>query len=113
MNILMTGGTGFIGKRLVHALTKKGHHIYILTRTPKQYHDTEQISYISYTYPMKRLPVIHAMNNLPGESLFGYWTDNKKKNILDSSIHAKEKLACILITMKKEQEVSKSRSAVR
>src|SRR5699024_11642159 len=85
MNILMTGGTGFIGKRLVNALTQKGHHIYILTRTPKKYLDTEQISYISYNYPMKRLPFIHAMINLAGESLFGYWTDEKKKKIVDRS----------------------------
>src|SRR5699024_11852087 len=96
MNILMTGGTGFIGKRLVNALTQKGHHIYILTRTPKKYLDTEQISYISYNYPMKRLPFIHAMINLAGESLFGYWTDEKKKKIVDSRIQATEKLTNLL-----------------
>lgn len=112
MNILMTGGTGFIGKRLVNALTKKGHHIYILTRTPKKYHDTEQISYISYNYPMKRLPFIHAMINLAGESLFGYWTDNKKKHILDSRIQATEKLTSILMSMETKPEVFISGSAV-
>src|SRR5699024_7920885 len=104
MNILLTGETGTIGKRIVNALTKKVQHIYILTRTPKKYHDTEQISYISDNYPMKRLPFIHAMINLAGESLFGYWTDNKKKHILDSRIQATEKLTSILMSMETKPE---------
>ena len=86
MNILMTGGTGFIGSRLVDALSTKGNHIYVLTRSPKQYADTTNISYISYDYPIKRLPFIHAIINLAGESLFGYWTEKKKKDILNSRI---------------------------
>ncbi|WP_256440484.1 NAD-dependent epimerase/dehydratase family protein [Jeotgalicoccus sp. WY2] len=32
MNILITGGTGFIGSKLTHAFRKDRHHVYILTR---------------------------------------------------------------------------------
>lgn len=112
MNILMTGGTGFIGKRLVNDLTEKGHHIYVLTRAPKNYTDTKQISYISYNYPIKRLPFIHAMINLAGESLFGYWTDDKKERILYSRIQATKKLTDILMAMETKPDVFISGSAV-
>ena len=112
MNILMTGGTGFIGSRLVDALSAKGHHIYVLTRSPKQYADTTNISYVSYEYPIKRLPFIHAIINLAGESLFGYWTEQKKKDILNSRIHITEKLMQFVTSMETKPHVFISGSAV-
>ena len=33
MNILITGGTGFIGSRLANAFIKDRHHVYILSRS--------------------------------------------------------------------------------
>jgi len=112
VNILMTGGTGFIGSRLVDALSAKGHHIYVLTRSPKQYADTTNISYVSYEYPIKRLPFIHAIINLAGESLFGYWTEQKKKDILNSRIHITEKLMQFVTSMETKPHVFISGSAV-
>jgi len=108
----MTGGTGFIGSRLVDALSAKGHHIYVLTRSPKQYADTTNISYVSYEYPIKRLPFIHAIINLAGESLFGYWTEQKKKDILNSRIHITEKLMQFVTSMETKPHVFISGSAV-
>jgi len=78
MNILMTGGTGFIGGKLIEKLVEEGNHVYVLTRHPKYHQDTEYVSFISYQFPIKRLPFIHAMINLAGESLFGYWSPKKK-----------------------------------
>ncbi len=40
MNILVTGGTGFIGKRLVKSLADKAYQVYALIRTP---HDNSPI----------------------------------------------------------------------
>ena len=112
MNILITGGTGFIGSRFVEKLETHGHHIYVLTRSPRQYTDTTNISYISYQYPMKRLPFIHAVVNLAGESLFGYWTEHKKSEILNSRLHATEKLMRIMTSMKTMPNVFISGSAI-
>lgn len=112
MNILMTGGTGFIGKRLIKQLILKGHHIYVLTRYPKKHPDSEYISYISYRYPMGKLPFIHAVVNLAGESLFGYWSEEKKARILNSRMEATEKLANILTQMNQKPNVFLSGSAI-
>jgi uncharacterized protein YbjT (DUF2867 family) len=34
MLVLITGGTGYVGSRVVAALTKAGHRVRILTRSP-------------------------------------------------------------------------------
>ena len=35
MNVLVTGGTGFIGRRLVNLLAAQGYSVSVLTRHPK------------------------------------------------------------------------------
>jgi len=112
MNIMMTGGTGFIGSKLVQKLVTEGHHVYVLTRYPKKYQDTEFVSYIRYDFPVRRLPFIHAMVNLAGESLFGYWTERKKTAIILSRIQATEKLIHMLKQTEKMPKVFLSGSAV-
>lgn len=112
MNILMTGGTGFIGTRLVEKLEQSGHHVYVLTRSPKKHQDTPNISYISFNYPIKRLPFIHAVINLAGESLFGYWTEQKKNDIVHSRIQITEKLMSLLTSMETKPHTFISGSAV-
>src|SRR5690625_2520562 len=112
MNIMMTGGTGFIGSKLVQKLVTEGHHVYVLTRYSKKYQDTEFVSYIRYDFPVRRLPFIHAMVNLAGESLFGYWTERKKTAIILSRIQATEKLIHMLKQTEKMPKVFLSGSAV-
>src|SRR5690625_963287 len=80
MNILIAGGTGFVGKSLTTALQQQGHHIYILTRTPQLYENHEHKTYIGYD-SIESLPDIQAVVNLAGESLYGYWTKKKKETI--------------------------------
>lgn len=112
MNVLMTGGTGFIGSKLVEKLTNEGHQVYILTRNPEKYQDNAYISYISYNYPMKRLPFIHAVVNLAGESIFGYWSTDKKERIITSRINITEKLIRRLQQMETKPNVFLSGSAI-
>ncbi|HEY4601746.1 MAG TPA: TIGR01777 family oxidoreductase [Cerasibacillus sp.] len=90
MNILLTGGTGFIGTQLMKHLHKEEHHTYVLTRTPYQYHNHSLATYLSYEDAIQQLPKIDVMINLAGESLFGYWTKKKQEKILNSRIETTE-----------------------
>ncbi|MEC5424144.1 TIGR01777 family oxidoreductase [Virgibacillus sp. C22-A2] len=112
MNILITGGTGFVGKHLATSLHEKRHHTYILTRSPSNYHNTENTTFISYEYPVEELPIIHGVINLAGESLFGYWSEKKKESILASRIEITEKLVDMMTNMNTKPEVFISGSAV-
>ncbi|MEI3606415.1 TIGR01777 family oxidoreductase [Pseudogracilibacillus sp. SE30717A] len=112
MNIIMTGGTGFIGSHFVNKLVNEGHHVYVITRYPRTHKDTESISYISFDYPVKRLPLIHAVVNLAGESLFGYWSDKKKDAIISSRVQATEVLIQMIMQMEEKPKVFLSGSAI-
>ncbi len=112
MNILMTGGTGLIGSRLIKQLVLEGHHVHVLTRFPKKHPDSAYVSYISYQYPMRKLPFIHAVINLAGESLFGNWSEEKKARIVASRLKATEKLTNVLLQMHEKPNVFLSGSAI-
>ncbi|MFC0301310.1 TIGR01777 family oxidoreductase [Virgibacillus soli] len=112
MNYLVTGGTGFIGKSLVTKLQQKGHHIFILTRTPHEFENTAHTTYIPYDYPAEDLPPIHGVVNLAGESLFGYWTKKKKQTIRTSRIETTEKIIAFMKRLESRPEVFISGSAI-
>jgi len=112
MNILITGGTGFVGKKLVGTLHQQKHHIYILTRSPKSHKNTERKTYIGYDVDASELPVIEGVINLAGESLFGYWTTHKKNAILKSRVETTNTLLNIIDHMPIKPHVLINASAV-
>ncbi|HLR80870.1 MAG TPA: TIGR01777 family oxidoreductase [Bacillota bacterium] len=112
MNILLTGGTGFIGQHVVEALHHENIHTYILTRFPENYVDTERASYISYDISQEKLPPIHGVINLAGESLFGYWTRHKKKEILNSRMKTTRDVLQIIKRLDRRPDVFISGSAI-
>jgi uncharacterized protein len=93
--ILITGGTGFIGEYLREELIKEGHYLSIVTRSPQRYKSEEAknqkfISWDDLSDVMERTDVII---NLAGESLFGQrWTAKVKENIYNSRILTTRKL---------------------
>ncbi|TGB04010.1 TIGR01777 family oxidoreductase [Halobacillus salinus] len=117
MNIVVTGGTGFVGRQLTDHLVKQGHHVYILTRSPEKHSDTESITYVGWLHesynPVESLPYIHAIVNLAGESLnSGRWTDEKKQAILDSRVQATEGVIDLIDKMQDKPNVLVNASAV-
>ncbi len=90
MKVLITGGTGFIGKRLVDLLSKKSDiEIAVLTRG-----SAKNIGKVNYYHwnPENNIPhgAIHgvdALINLMGENLSAKrWTDSQKKVLENSRI---------------------------
>lgn len=112
MNILITGGTGFVGKNLTKSLTAKGHHVFILTRSPDTHNDSEKITHLHYHDGVDKLPIIQAVINLAGDSLFGYWTKKKKERILSSRIETTEMIVDFMKQMKVKPTVFISGSAI-
>ena len=85
MQILVTGGTGFIGQALVPALVGAGYEVMILSRS---HHQGEQG--VRYLQDLDSLPAsthIDGIINLAGASLAGKrWNDAYKREIVSSRI---------------------------
>lgn len=112
LNILITGGTGFVGTNLTNTLIEKGYHIFIITRTPELYKNSNQVTYVNYEYPVNQLPTIYAVFNLAGDSLFGYWTKRKKETILTSRVNTTKKVIQMMEQMKIKPAVFITGSAI-
>lgn len=112
MNILITGGTGFVGTALTNKLIEQDNHVFIMTRSPDKYTDEENVKYISYDETKENLPKIHAVYNLAGESLFGRWTESKKRNILNSRLESTNKILDFIAQLDEKPVVFINASAV-
>lgn len=94
MNIVVTGGTGFIGKALCRSLVGEGHRVSILTRRPEQLSTKgdNPISQVHWngrdTGPWESvLTDADAVVNLAGAPIAdARWTDARKQLITDSRV---------------------------
>jgi len=123
MNVLITGGTGFIGGEICNKLLQKGHTIVLLTRINEKVRADLQkpgISFVPYDYaedsilPLDLMRKIDGIINMAGEPIFtGRWTEEKKKRILDSRLNITRQLVdCIANLKGKKPQVLVSASAV-
>lgn len=95
MNILITGGTGFLGTPLVEALAQDGHIISVLTRS-KRTSKNRQVSYIEWNG--KELPpamgFYDVVINLAGSSIGeSGWSESAKQEMVSSRLDATN--ACV------------------
>jgi len=88
MKVLITGGTGFIGKNLVKSLTADEHTVTILTRSDRE----SKNRYVSYRkWDGKSMPpaigLYDVVINLAGASIADErWTDSRKQVLMDSRV---------------------------
>ncbi|MEX2478481.1 MAG: TIGR01777 family oxidoreductase [Gracilimonas sp.] len=115
MNILITGGTGFIGEELRTLLLKEGHNLVIITRSPKKYEDenAKNQRFISWDDDLAaEMNDVHAVINLAGENLFGQrWTDEVKSRIMSSRIESTKQLVDAMRSAEEKPKVFVSASA--
>ncbi|MGN8224943.1 TIGR01777 family oxidoreductase [Gracilimonas sp. BCB1] len=115
MNILITGGTGFIGEELRTMLLKQGHNLVIVSRSPKKYEDeaAKNQRFISWDDDLAtEMNEIDGVINLAGENLFGQrWTDEVKKRIMDSRVQSTKQLVDAMREADQKPDVFVSASA--
>lgn len=96
MNILITGGTGFIGQELRENLLKEGHNLVIITRSPKKYEDEAASNqrFLSWDSDLvSEMNNSDVVINLAGENIFGQrWNEEVKTRIYNSRIDATRSL---------------------
>lgn len=93
MHLLISGGTGFLGRPLVHHLRAAGHSCVVLTRNPARAAKLGVGDACSWEEP---LPRFDAVVHLAGESVVGWWTPRKRAAILSSRIETTRRLIAAL-----------------
>jgi len=120
MKILIAGGTGLIGRRLIDRLQQDGHSVVLLSRHPKK-HDT---AFPDHTRLVEwdgksagawtsEMDTIDAVINLAGENIGqGRWTAARKKHLLDSRLDSTRAIVKAIEHASKKPEVLLNASAV-
>lgn len=104
MKCIVSGGTGFIGRRLVDALLKGGHYVAVWSRTPGLERRTAVQSF--YWDPMQGEPQEESISgfdvvvHLAGERVAERWTDEVKRRIRDSRVLGTERLVSAIAKVK-------------
>jgi len=110
MNVLITGGTGFIGNRLVESLIDKGCDVTVLTRDKTKV--ANGIKAILDTNEIKTNEKIDVIINLAGASINKKWSDKYKKELIDSRVDTTKNIVSLIKRLKKKPELLISASAI-
>ncbi len=115
MNILMTGGTGFIGRALVNSLLKEGHKVTVLSRTPDSVNKIigNKLTTLSNLDQLSSEHSFQVIINLAGAPIFdNHWSETRKKVIRDSRIKLTEQLLAYIERAGVKPELLISGSAI-
>lgn len=111
--ILITGGTGFIGRRLIPALQQAGHEIIVLTRNAAAAKLPAPVTLIESFDQIKNTQTIDIIINFAGESLSnGLWTPKKRKTIRESRIGLTQDLLAMAARLDVKPELLINGSAI-
>lgn len=112
MNILIAGGSGFLGQALTQTLVDQHHHVTILTRDPSKVAHHAQVQ-------AKRLTdlAVHdqydVVINLTGAGIAdGRWTAARKAELLESRLHTTKALVRWMHQVEQRPQVFLSGSAI-
>ncbi|MHA3045106.1 TIGR01777 family oxidoreductase [Riemerella anatipestifer] len=96
MKVIISGGTGFVGKHLTEYLISKGYEIFILTRRLPPYNLQDNLRYFEWnpqlkTFDKKPFEMADAIINLAGAGIADErWTTQRKGILINSRINANE-----------------------
>jgi uncharacterized protein (TIGR01777 family) len=115
MDILITGGTGAIGRVLCQALRAKGHVLTVLSRKPAtvQLICGEGVKAIATLAGLPDSAHFDAVVNLAGEPVIGpYWTEKRKQTLWHSRVTVTQQLVDFIARAEHKPAVLINTSAV-
>lgn len=115
MNILITGGTGFIGSALVKSLVEQGHAVTVLSRSPDKVTEIcgSGVNALRSLTHLKAEDSYQVIINLAGAPIFdARWSEARKQLIRDSRIGLTEHLISSIARMTVKPELLISGSAI-
>ncbi|WP_366183923.1 TIGR01777 family oxidoreductase [Flavobacterium ovatum] len=114
--VLITGGTGFVGRSLTQLLVENGYEVSVLSRSKRE--NKPSISYCIWDIDKQIIDeqaVLEAdyIIHLAGENIAGkQWTSQRKKAIIDSRVQPVQLIGSILKKRNKKLEAFISASGV-
>ncbi|MCK5873655.1 MAG: TIGR01777 family oxidoreductase [Alcanivoracaceae bacterium] len=115
MKVLVTGGSGFVGRALCAHLTTRGHHLTVLSRSPAKAGKVlpASVRVVSSLDEISDDDVYDGVINLAGEGIADRrWSKARKQSLLDSRVGVTEALAALFDRLKRKPGVLVSGSAV-
>jgi uncharacterized protein len=115
MKILITGGTGFIGKVLTRSLLKDGHEVTVLSRNPSSVEKLygPEVKALGNLQQITSNSVFDIVVNLAGAPIFANrWSESRKKLIRESRISLTEALVAGIAQMSTKPRLLISGSAI-
>jgi uncharacterized protein len=113
-HILITGATGFIGRRLSEALTAAGHDVTVLVRDPARAVTLRPpFRLVTSLDQIESDAVIDAIVNLAGEPIANaLWTRVKRRRILSSRLRVTRQVVHLVARLERKPAVLVSGSAI-
>jgi uncharacterized protein (TIGR01777 family) len=95
MKVLISGGSGFIGRRLAASLVKDGHEVVVLSRRPESKDAPSGVRFVTWDARspsgdwLKELSGAQGIVNLAGASIGSHlWTRRRMEELLSSRLSA-------------------------
>ncbi|MGO4269496.1 TIGR01777 family oxidoreductase [Paenibacillus sp. TAF58] len=106
MKIVVTGGSGFIGKRLLTHLQQQGHEVINISRSPRAVIEhVRTVTWDQLQTDSSAFAGLDAIVNLAGESINQRWTAAAKERIVGSRLKAAEQVAQLIERMEMKPKV--------
>jgi uncharacterized protein len=115
MRCVVTGGTGFLGTKIVAVLRARGDEVTVFTRRAREPED--RVRFVKWTPDaeawMDAIDGADAVINLAGTPVFDErWTPERKKDLLASRVASTERVCVAIARAKKKPGLLVSASAV-